>query len=822
MKFTSRLFGKKDPSSPSTSSEPSSPSSSRPLNTTSQPRPSNSTSAPTGSRLSAAFEPRQSSLSKNPRDSSLSPINTSSSLDPISNNLDPSHNSSKHETLGQPDSDFYRSVVYAIHSPQDPTYILDQESSTNYQNHHRNHPSESSRSHHHNSHSADLGYHNNQTPYKNLSDSKPNSIFPLGYSGSDSPPSKNNNNNGYTPSPFQSSYLKSDFHNTLRELMTDDPDDSSTTTANNNNHNNHNNNSFDNRDKEKSTSHKPPTSFKEVKCRLCDFKKSFAIVDKGVVEGSDELTNIQKGTIATANAQLVRGLKPRHMQMIAFGGAIGTGLFIRSGSSLANGGPAALIIGFSLTGIMLMLTIQALGELSVLFPVSGSFSTYASRFMDPAWGFAMGWNYALQWLIVFPLELVAAAITIQYWSVPGETSGAANVNPAAWCALFIVVIICFNIFGVQVYGEIEFVFSILKITAIIGFIILGIILTAGGGPNGSYIGTKYWTDPGAFANGFKGVIAAFVSASFSYLGTELAGLAAAEAKNPRRAIPSAVKQVCWRIILFYIVSLVIVGCLVPYTDPRLLDAKSSVDISTSPFVIAIKNAGISGLPSVFNAVILIAVLSVGNSAVYAASRTLAGLAAMGQAPKQFGYIDKAGRPIYALLLTFAFGLLAFVAASGHQKEAFNWLLSLSGLSSIFTWTSICLSHVRFRQGLKRQGRDLSELAFKAPLGIWGSLIGAFINLLILCLLFWVALFPLGAPSADAKNFFETYLAAPIILLFYIPYKLYFKTKVISASEMDLDTGRREYDTELLQLEIAEEEARLKSSGWFYYLYKTWC
>lgn len=194
---------------------------------------------------------------------------------------------------------------------------------------------------------------------------------------------------------------------------------------------------------------------------------------------------------------------------------------------------------------MLFCTVHALGELAVAFPVAGSFAVYASRFIDPAWGFAMAWNYALSWLITLPLEIIAASITLSFWP------GASAVNPAAWVSIFLVVIICINLFGVRGYGEAEFVFSIIKVTAIIGFIILGIIIDTGGVPGNPTgdIGSKYWTDPGAFHNGFKGLCSVFVTAAFSFSGTEMVGLCAAETENPRKTLPSAVKQVFWRILL---------------------------------------------------------------------------------------------------------------------------------------------------------------------------------------------------------------------------------------------------------------------------------
>jgi len=289
----------------------------------------------------------------------------------------------------------------------------------------------------------------------------------------------------------------------------------------------------------------------------------------------------------------------------------------------------------------------------------------------------MGWNYALGWLIVLPLELTAASITIQFWNP--------SINVGAFITLFLVILIVINLCGVRGYGEAEFVFSLIKVTAVVGFIILGIVIDCGGGPKGGYLGTQYWYNPGAFANGFKGVCSVFVTAAFAFSGTELVGLAAAECENPRRTLPRATKQVFWRITIFYMVSLAIVGCLVPYTNPQLLNGSSSVDIKASPFVIAIQNAGISVLPSIMNVVILISVLSVGNSSTYGSTRTLAALAEIGQAPNIFSFIDKKGRPLITLVVALSLGCLAYINIAPVGSTVFNWLLALSGLSAFFTW-----------------------------------------------------------------------------------------------------------------------------------------
>ncbi|KAL1957082.1 hypothetical protein VTO42DRAFT_6340 [Malbranchea cinnamomea] len=532
--------------------------------------------------------------------------------------------------------------------------------------------------------------------------------------------------------------------------------------------------------------------------------------------GADgKVYDLEEAAAATAASPLHRRLKSRHLQMIAIGGSIGTGLFVGSGKSLADGGPASVLIAFGVIGVMIFSTVHALGEMAVLFPVAGSFSAFSTRFLDPAWGFAMGWNYALQWLVILPLEIVAASMTVSYWP--------SGISPAVWVVIFYTLIVGINMLGVKGYGEAEFTFSVIKVIAVIGFIILGIVLNIGGGPGGSYIGGKYWRDPGAFNHGFRGLCSVFVNAAFAFAGTELVGLAAAEASNPRKALPTAVRQVFWRITLFYISALTVVGLLVPYTDPRLLSASSKADAKASPFVIAIKNAGIAGLDSVMNVVIMIAVISVGNSSVYGSSRTLAALAEQRQAPHFLSYIDRRGRPLYAILVASAVGLLSFLAASSRQEEAFTWMMAISGLSSIFTWTSICLAHIRFRRGWKVQGHSLDELAFVSQPGVIGSWIAVLLNILILAAQFWTGVDPVDLSEDTARarveNLFSLYLAVPIVILFYFPYKIWFRTRIIRAADMDLQTGRRDFNVAQL---LAEERAERASWPLIKRIYRFFC
>jgi len=320
-----------------------------------------------------------------------------------------------------------------------------------------------------------------------------------------------------------------------------------------------------------------------------------------------------------------------------------------------------------------------------------------------------------------------------------------------------------------------------------------------------YWGARNWYNPGAFANGFKGVCAVFVTAAFAFSGTELVGLAAAEAADPLRQLPGAIKQVFWRITLFYILGLFFVGLLIPHDDERLLGAGGLIDVNASPFVLVGKYAGLDGFDSFMNVVIMVSVISIGMSGVYGGSRTLTALAEQGYAPKVFAYVDKSGRPLWSTVFICAFGPLAYVNLSSDGPTVFDWLLALSGLAALFTWGSICLAHIRFRAAWKYHGHTLDELPFKAVGGVYGSYLGLGLIVLVLIAQFYIALFPLGGePSAEA--FFKSYLALPIVMLFWVCGYFWKHTGWLTIANIDIDSGRRHINTETVKARNAEVSA----------------
>ncbi|KAK0710422.1 amino acid permease-domain-containing protein [Apiosordaria backusii] len=498
----------------------------------------------------------------------------------------------------------------------------------------------------------------------------------------------------------------------------------------------------------------------------------------------------------TAGTLLARELKGRHLQMIAIGGSIGTGLFVASGKALSEGGPAAVLLAYIFVGMMLYCTVQALGELAVVFPVAGSFSAFSTRFLDPSWGFAMGWNCVTSGDYCRRNDDRILERESEQDHFCGCVPDCHCRHQSLWRQ------------GVR-RGRV-------CVCHCQGYCYCWIHVRT---PTGGYIGGKYWSDPGAFNNGFKGLCSVFVTAAFAFAGTELVGLAAAETANPRKSLPTAIKQVFWRITLFYIVSLALVGLLVPYNEPRLLGATNIADASASPFVIAIESAGTTILPSIMNGVILVSVISVGNSSVFGSSRTLAALAELGQAPKIFAYVDRRGRPLVAIVTASSVGLLAFLANFEIHGLVFDWLLAISGLSSVFTWGSTCLAHIRLRKAWAYHHRSVSDMAFRAQGGTIGSWIGLFCNCLILVGQCWVAIWPITPPDAApmsaserAQNFFLQCLAIPVVLIFLIGHKIYYRTSWVKVEDMDVDTGRRDFGR-LGIIKAQEEEERAAWPKW---------
>lgn len=327
---------------------------------------------------------------------------------------------------------------------------------------------------------------------------------------------------------------------------------------------------------------------------------------------------------------------------------------------------------------------MAPGEMAAWLPVPGAIPQFCARYVDDALGFAVGWNTWFTAVITLCAEISAACTVIQFWS------GAEDINVAVWIVVLIVALLALNIIAVSVYGEFEFACAAIKLCGIVGLLILALVIDLGGVPSQNRLGFHYWMteEPmkeyiGSGSTGrFLGLFSTLVNASFSLGGLETVVVAAGEAENPRRNIPRAVKRVFWRLLFFFVLASLALGVICPSSSPKLLGAASSAN-AQSPWVIAINLAGIRALPSVINALVLIAGISSGNSFVFMGSRYLYALACNHQAPKIFLRCTKQGIPIYSLLLTMSISFLTFMSMGSSSSMVFQWFQNLTTVSNMY-------------------------------------------------------------------------------------------------------------------------------------------
>ena len=409
---------------------------------------------------------------------------------------------------------------------------------------------------------------------------------------------------------------------------------------------------------------------------------------------------------------LKRGLKNRHIQLIALGGAIGTGLFLGIAQTIKMAGPSVLL-GYALGGFIAFLIMRQLGEMVAEEPVSGSFSHFAYKYWGDFFGFLSGWNYWVLYVLVSMAELSAVGIYVHFWwpEIPTWISA----------AVFFVVINAVNLANVKLYGELEFWFALVKVVAILGMIAFGswLLFTGAGGPQASI--SNLWAG-GFFANGFEGFVLSLAIIMFSFGGLELVGITAAEADDPRHSIPRAVNQVIYRILIFYIGALAILLSLYPW---------SQLAEGGSPFVLIFSALGSNLTANLLNIVVLTAALSVYNSGVYCNSRMLHGLAQQGNAPRLLAHVDRRGVPVPATLVsalaTFACVVLNYVLPG----EAFQLLMALVVASLVINWAMISLAHLKFRRAKIAEGIEPFFKAFWFPFANYLCL--AFLALMLVLL-----------------------------------------------------------------------------------------
>ncbi|KAK1979037.1 amino acid permease [Colletotrichum cereale] len=470
-----------------------------------------------------------------------------------------------------------------------------------------------------------------------------------------------------------------------------------------------------------------------------------------------------------------RGLKTRHLSMMALAGIIGPGLLIGAGGALSNGGPAALLIGFGVIGIIAFSIMQSLGELTTLYPTGGAFTGLADRFVDKGFGVALGWNYFIIWMCVLANEYNVLSSIFVFWSDKVPLWG--------YFLIFWTVFLGFQLLGIEAFGEAEFWLALLKLVGLVAYFLFSIIYAAGGIHGQDALGFRYWRDPGAFTDGFRGVAKVFVFCSTFYAGVESVAVAATETKNPRVAVPLAIRQVFWRIILIYMGSAFFFGLTCPANADELVNGGSRA--VKSPMTVAIQNAGWEGGVHLINAFIAVTCLSAVNSSIFIGSRTLLYMGQDGKAPKILGRTDSRGVPIPAIVFTNLCGALSMMNISTGASKAYSYIVNLSGVSTFLVWGSISFIHIRFRQAWKAQGHAESSLPFVSLWYPWNAYFGLAANIFLAIVQGWTTLAPF-----DAGSFVDAYILLPLFPMIWFGYKFWFKTHFWRAGEMDLLSGRR--------------------------------
>ncbi|KAI1612708.1 amino acid permease/ SLC12A domain-containing protein [Exophiala viscosa] len=485
------------------------------------------------------------------------------------------------------------------------------------------------------------------------------------------------------------------------------------------------------------------------------------------------------GEVIEIQDQTHRKLGSRQISFIAIGGSIGTALFVSIGLGLWRGGAASLLIGFLYYSTVIVCVNNCQAEMTVFFPVTAPFQRMAGKWVDEAFGFAVGWNY-------FIYVICALYIVLGFWWD--------NVPLAAVCGICIVLYALINIFAVKWYGEAEFWLSIGKILLI--FIVYGFTLVtmSGGNPQHDAYGFSHWDDPAPFKEyihtgalgRFQGVLAGIFLAGGVICGPEFICMVAGEAKNPRKDMSSAFKTMYWRFTVFFLLGALAVGIVLPANDPNLAaiwdGSGGKSGAGSSPYVIAMSNMHIRGLPHLCNFLLCTSIFSAGNSYVYCATRALYGLALNGQAPKFFRQVTRHGIPIWCFIVSIALSCLSFLQVSNGSGVVLTWLVNIITAAQQLDYIYMCITYLRFKRALEAQGIDRKTLPYvgwHTTFCAWWGLAGcSFVVIMQGYQVFYPSLWSVG-------NFFTWYCMLILAVVFYPGWKLIKRTKTVKPGEADL-------------------------------------
>ena len=438
-----------------------------------------------------------------------------------------------------------------------------------------------------------------------------------------------------------------------------------------------------------------------------------------------------------------RKLKHRHLQFISLGGVIGSGYFLGTGYVLEHAGPAAMI-SYLLGGTIVLAVMLCLAELAVEKPLSGSFVVYARENISATWACGVGWSYWVTWVSYVPSEMIAAGIIMNGFFP--------EIGPIWWAVLFGLVVTILNLFRVDKFGESEFWLSLIKVTALVAFSVLALLICLGLIGNGGYIGTRILLGSGGFApHGYWSIALTMVIILVNFQGTEIIGLAAGETADPARSIPTAVRNITWRIIALYIIPITLLISILPWDHATL---------NESVFAAALAEHGFYELAALFSLVVLTAAISCSNSGLYGAARTVHALAVMGMAPRALEGLSSKGVPSRAIgaSIVFCWGVIG-IYAMNPDGTLYTYLLALSGFSGAVAWISICWSQYRRRRRLEAAGMD-SLLRYRMPLFPYVPLFGIWAQ--VLCLTFMIF-------TPELRS--ALYLGVPMLIVPMIIYRL---------------------------------------------------
>lgn len=439
------------------------------------------------------------------------------------------------------------------------------------------------------------------------------------------------------------------------------------------------------------------------------------------------------------NNDLKRGLKSRHITMLSIGGAIGTGLFLASGNVVSKAGALGAPIAYLVIGILVFFLMKGLGEMSTFMPIPGAYTTYSGLFVHPVLGFMVGWNLIINATLGLGAEIVGGAMILnQFFS---------SIPPIVFCIIISILILGLNLIDVKSYGEAEYWFAGIKVVAIIAFLVVGVLMIFGVIGHQGFIGLSNWNSKSMLPNGFIGVILMMTGVIWSYLGVETVVTAAGETENPQKNVPKAINSIFFRILIFYVGSVAIIGLVVPYNN---------VSVLNNGYAGLLGMAGIPGAAVIMNIVILTSLVSCANSVIYSLSRTLVALSKEGKAPKALGKVNKRGIPVNAVLLIIFLGQVSLITNFVSPDKVFVWLISIAGFNGMLLWFGSFLSHYKFRKWLVAHGGAVDKLKFK---------MGTYPIPTIICLIVLVAIAIYTAYSPDTR--FSFYIGTPILVLYLI-------------------------------------------------------